>query len=565
MSWLYVFRKHGLVLLLLSVFFSIQSPGIVRNNSDSNVELFIRGRDGIQLFTRIYFPSLIPAGGLPTILRRTPYAFPENEQFYDDQGAFFATQGFVYIVQDIRGRGRSSGSFETGNVIKENEDGFDTCEWIVQQTWSNGKIGTFGGSYSGFTSIVTALDNPYVAVIVSDDPWLDYREDFFYPGHVPTSAQLNWLYYLDHGEWAPSELLPALCERLDPSTIDQDLLGRNDPDWQAYVDLYGDFFSSYWDTHSVSPFFDRICAPVLLSLKYPALHFSAMAMWEGIREVGCVEHLENVRLIFTTEEHSYHSGILPYQRTYVNQIMLDYLNKYLKENSISLADLGSVIYKAPGEEEYRHANTWPISNREIIWYLTNQIDQLLHGRLSFDTSATGQMNWEIVPETMSALHGEYPELIFLSEPFDHDIYLGGKVHIDLWVSASSSDLDFFVYLYERTGPGEDSVQLINRAATRVKYRNGSGDEENLVDENPIKLEMETYDFVYNVRAGNRLELRVVNARPFCVENPLTGEPLKAQTHWNRAIVSLYLNTQYPSRIVLPVVVHEKKSSVRRLP
>jgi predicted acyl esterase len=538
---------------------------ILKNTSFPKEEVFITGSDGAQLFTRIYFPSSIPAGGLPTVLRRTPYAFPESEQLYDDQGDFFARQGFVYVVQDIRGRGRSSGTFETGNVLIEKQDGFDTCEWIARQTWSNGKIGTFGGSYSGYTSVVTAIDNPYVKVVVSDDPWVDFREDYLFPGHVPTSGQLNWLYYLDHGEWAPADLINTLCERLDPNTIDQDLLGRTDPDWQAYVDLYGDFHSPYWDTHSVAPFFERICAPVLLSVKYPALHFSAMAMWEGIRELGCDEHREDIRSIFTTEEHCYHSGRLGYQMTYVNQLMLDYLNKYLKDSQISFADLGTVIYKAPGEEGYRHANTWPISNHEMAWYLTNQVNQLREGKLSSDTSLTGQLSWEIIPEIMSALRKEYPELIFLSEPFSHDVYLGGKAHVDLWISASSPDLDFFVYLYERTGPGEKDVRLINRAVNRVKYRHGTGGEEWLVDESPIKFELQTYDFVYNIKAGNRLELRLVNARPFYIENPLTGEPFQAQTQWSTAQVSLYLSSQYPSRIVLPAVIHEKKGTIRRLP
>jgi predicted acyl esterase len=99
----------------------------------------------------------------------------------------------------------------------------------------------------------------------------------------------------------------------------------------------------------------------------------------------------------------------------------------------------------------------------------------------------------------------------------------------------------------------------------VKYRHGTGEEEWLVDGSPIKLEMRTYNFVYNIKAGNRLELRLVNGRPWCLENPLTGEPFQAQTHWSTAYVSLYLNSQYPSRIVLPSVIHEKKGTVRRLP
>jgi predicted acyl esterase len=222
-----------------------------------------------------------------------------------------------------------------------------------------------------------------------------------------------------------------------------------------------------------------------------------------------------------------------------------------------------VIYKAPDEEEYQHGDAWPLANREMVWYLTNRTAQLEEGHLSSETSEEGQLNWEIIPEHMSAFREEYPKSIFLSEPFHRDVYLAGKAYVDLWISASSPDLDFFVYLYERTGPGEEDVRLINRAADRVRYRNAPGEEELLVDENPLNLQMETYNFVYRIKAGSSLELRLVNARPWGLENPLTGESFQAQTHWNTANVSLYLNSQHPSKIVLPEVMQEKKGTVRR--
>jgi len=36
------------------------------------------------------------------------------------------------------------------------QDGYDTIEWIASQPWSNGKVGTAGGSAGGITQIMTA-------------------------------------------------------------------------------------------------------------------------------------------------------------------------------------------------------------------------------------------------------------------------------------------------------------------------------------------------------------------------------------------------------------------------
>ena len=107
------YTKHIAIFSLLFVIFYSPSPVVTKNISSRKEEVFITGSDGVQFFTRIYFPSSIPEGGLPSVLRRTPYAFPESDQFYDDQGAFFAARGFVYVVQDNRGRGRSTGTFKT--------------------------------------------------------------------------------------------------------------------------------------------------------------------------------------------------------------------------------------------------------------------------------------------------------------------------------------------------------------------------------------------------------------------------------------------------------------------
>jgi predicted acyl esterase len=537
------------------------SGGAMLDKLVTKMEILIPARDGILLFTRLYLPFTIPSDGLPTVLMRNPYTFPEDELRYDDNGEFFTSHGYAFIVQDIRGRGRSSGAFDVGNVLIESQDGFDACEWIALQAWSNKKIGSLGCSYPGFSSVATAIDNPYVKVVISDDPSLDSRSDFHYPGHIPTLWLLNWLFRLDHGVWAPPEVINFLGERIDPKNLDEELLGRIDSNWRKYLDLYENMDSFNWETHSLVSFLDRICAPVLILTAFPNLSFSPLTIIEGLRELGCPEQKSKLRFIFTREGHCYHSGRIPYERTWVNQIMLDYLDVYLKDKDISFSTLGKYIIEESGENNYWCTDSWPIHNGESILYLTNQNGQIDRGKLSFQAGSGNTVNWEIDPEIMVAEENDYPELIFRSDPFEQNLLIAGKVTIDLWIETTSPDLDFFAYLYEKTQSGEE--QLLCRAAIRAKYRHNFIEKKWLVNQDPVLLKLTANDFVYTIKAGNFLELHLTNNRPFSIENPLTGVLLLEQTFRGNSRISLHLDQQYSSKVVLPVITQGKTAAYRR--
>src|SRR3982074_2867660 len=63
-------------------------------------------RDGIRLATDVYRPTA--PGTYPVILTRTPY----DKTGASDDGTFWAQNGYVYIVQDTRGRYASEGNFD---------------------------------------------------------------------------------------------------------------------------------------------------------------------------------------------------------------------------------------------------------------------------------------------------------------------------------------------------------------------------------------------------------------------------------------------------------------------
>src|SRR5579863_6938522 len=123
-------------------------------SSDTRIEFNqrVRMRDGVELSADVYRPK---AGGkYPVILMRTPYNKVGDGKSVARFQAIVA-RGYVVVNQDVRGRGDSDGVFVPWR--HEGLDGYDTIEWCAAQPWSNGKVGTTGGSYLGYDQWVAAV------------------------------------------------------------------------------------------------------------------------------------------------------------------------------------------------------------------------------------------------------------------------------------------------------------------------------------------------------------------------------------------------------------------------
>src|SRR6185436_11941795 len=83
----------------------------------------IRTRDGIELRTWLGLPDPVPAGGVPVVLWRTPYRVSRrwSDQSNADFAAFLNARGYAFVLQDVRGRPDSTGSFAV--LRHEIEDG----------------------------------------------------------------------------------------------------------------------------------------------------------------------------------------------------------------------------------------------------------------------------------------------------------------------------------------------------------------------------------------------------------------------------------------------------------
>src|SRR5262245_20124769 len=109
-------------------------------------------RDGVELSADIYRPN--DDGRYPVILARTPYL--KSAERIPAEARYYAERGYAVVWMDVRGRGDSGGVFVPNR--NEGRDGYDAIAWCAAQPWSNGNIGTMGGSYLGRIQWLTALE-----------------------------------------------------------------------------------------------------------------------------------------------------------------------------------------------------------------------------------------------------------------------------------------------------------------------------------------------------------------------------------------------------------------------
>ena len=103
-------------------------------------------RDGVLLRSDIYRP--VGATACPVLLCRTPY--DKSQDTYIQIARALAANGYIAVVQDIRGRGISDGEyfwqFQNNAETFDAQDGYDTVEWaasIPRQRWTGRDLGTF--------------------------------------------------------------------------------------------------------------------------------------------------------------------------------------------------------------------------------------------------------------------------------------------------------------------------------------------------------------------------------------------------------------------------------------
>ena len=293
-------------------------------------EVMIPMRDGVKLHAVILKPADIPEP-LPFLMERTPYGASE----YDRAMAFaarpeLARSGYIFVIEDIRGRYKSQGKFimvrpladhNDPKAIDESTDTYDTVEWLLQNVaGNNSRVGVVGTSYDGFLSIMSGIDpHPAVKAISPQAPMIDVwlGDDFFHNGAFRQSYGYDYVLEMesskertrvDYGKDKAGLPIDGFDYFLARGSFAQDVKqsgARLLPTWKLFLER--PVYDSVWFSRGVEYVLNTVAVPTLTVGGY----YDQEDMWGPQEEYAELEphdkHHENF-LVLGPWRHGYWSS-----------------------------------------------------------------------------------------------------------------------------------------------------------------------------------------------------------------------------------------------------------------
>ena len=213
------------------------------------------------------------AAKLPALLELTIYADWTSLMSFSARMA--ASHGYAAVIALVRGKGCSEG--RPVPYVTNADDAVAAIDWIAGQPWSDGRVGMFGGSYSGGSAWAAAKRMPKalkaIAVGAPVGPGIDVPMEngifwnFVYPWPFFTTDD-KWLdndVYNDRERWQRLDRNYYLSGRpyRELPLID----GKPNPVFESWISHPE--YDAFWQ--AMSPFgeeFARIDIPVLQTAGY---------------------------------------------------------------------------------------------------------------------------------------------------------------------------------------------------------------------------------------------------------------------------------------------------------
>jgi len=506
-------------------------------------------RDGARLATDVYLPPK-GEGPWPVLLIRTPYGRRE------DTSLLGYTYDYAIAIQDVRGRYSSEGeSYPFYNDgWGENQDGYDTLEWILNQSWCNGKIGTFGGSASGILQHLLAGTTPpgltcqFILVAATDL----YSQLVFQGGVFRHSLVTFWLESQDASHW-----LDTIKEH--------------------------PYYDSFWELGNVETRTEWINAPA-----YHLGGWYDMALKGTIngfltRQTDGAEGAKgNQKLLIGPWTHGGMSrttqGELIYPENSLpdwDELFGNWSNYWLKGEDPGTMDESPVRYYLMGDTTdpvapgnvWREAESWPpFDLTPSPYYLhpggvlspDEPEDDQASSTFSFDpenpvpTYGGTNLNLPAGPFDQRLVETRHDVILFSTSPLEYPLEVTGDLKAILYVSSDVLDTDFTVKLTD-VYPDERSM-LVTDGIIRTRYRNSSTTPELMIPGTIYCLEIDLWATSIIFNQGHRIRLAISSSNyPRFDVNPNTGgeDPFDKETLLE-ATNTIYYNKTSPSHILLPI-------------
>lgn len=578
------------------------------------IDVPIPMRDGTQMATDLYFPA--QPGAYPVLLERTPYGKHQSVMVNIGAPAHLARNGFVVAIQDVRGLYASEGDWYPfrDEAWGERRDGYDSVEWLARQTFSTGKVGTFGGSFAGFNQYTQAgAMPPHLAAT--------------FPRQAPRSLRREWVYRGGALEFA--FLIPRFARRMSVEALrnrytqfarkarepQMDLpetwplpahpLFSNPFQWiEDYVNLQED--ETYWRQWDIQPhhpdfdrpsyhvasWFDIFCGGTLQNF----IGMRAQARSQAIRRAHKLIVGPWIHGPFTDRSPQ---GRLAGEMDFGEAALWDYTGTmlrwfdcWLKDHPNGIADEPDVRYFVMGLNQWKVAPDWPppgvdykplyfrgarsgssqsLNDGSLHWEPPKGVEepaQFTHdpdrpvesvgGATLFNLSeneAVAAENWEDINAQAGSRDQRVIEercLTFTSAPLDRDLEVTGPVKAKIYVSSSAVDTDVVVRLCAVYPDGRS--MLICDGIQRARYRESDHAAALLEPGKIYPIEVDLWSTSNLFRAGHRIRV-IVNSScfPRFDVNPGTGKSSLSTTGKVKADNRVYIDERHPSHIVMPVM------------
>ena len=516
------------------------------------LEVFTPMRDGTKLASNVFLPD--GKGPWPVVLTRTPY-LKDGRMFAPAGAKKWTDAGYAYVVQDVRGKGHSTGFYDA--FANDIEDGYDSVEGLAKEPWSNGKLGITGASAMGITSNLAAIATPphLKAAYVIVAPNETFKTSFL--GGVPEDKDLaGWL----RGQGVKEDVIRASQAR-SVRNVFADRLGPGD------------------------------------ALKYVSIPIWNVGGWYDIFNTGSVENFERLqhdgargargtqRLTMGPFGHGDLSGDLAYpgQDRLAAQMSgptandvrwFDYWlkgvqNGVMDEPPVEAFMMASARKGAASpKNRWIKAADWPLANRPVRYYpakdggLSTAMPRADEAKVSYrfdprnpaPTLGGANLTFERGPMDQRPIKGRSDYLRFQTPVLDRDVAIAGPVTVELYAATDGPDTDFEAKLVDVYPDGYEALVL--DAPIRARYRNGRMPDqvEMMTPGAPAKMTIDLWNTALTFEKGHRIALHLTssNSPRFMVnsnDGAAPGEPGKPRVATN----TIYMDKDHPTALVLPVV------------
>ncbi|MCB0686638.1 MAG: CocE/NonD family hydrolase [Saprospiraceae bacterium] len=582
-----------LFLILLSSFFLLSDNLQAQITNEIKVlrHQAVPMSDGINLYADVYLP--VKDGKYPTIVVRTPYGVQRDGMH--QTMAKLAEHGYAVVLQDVRGRYESEGFWDP--FRDEAKDGYETIEWAAKQPYSNGKVGTQGGSYLGHNQWAAASQKPPHLVCA-------------FPGVASTNIYANWLtmggaYRLSFNYgWGvvrmPHKImLPQywhtadyISENLKYDNVlmhlplmTGDLESGNEAikhyrDWLTH-----ESYDEYWKSISDEERLDQITVPTHtyggwfdIFVQGTVNGFVAMKNHGATKEAR-----DGARMIIGPWGHGpskAFGGIEFGDHAYVDlrQRELDFFDFHLKGIDNGLGEEKPVKIFYMGVNRWSGEDNWPIpgTNFTDLYLQSNGDANSVRGggHLSFSKPAeagsdqyrydpdfpvptTGGNNCcgtptPAGPRDQRPIEQREDVLVYTSDFLKDSISIAGQVKMKLFAATDGPDTDWMIKLVDVHPDGY--AMPVSEGILRARFHEGL-DKISLLNPNQTyAFEIEMTPTANVFLPGHRIRVDITSSNfPQFDRNPNTGAPLGKDAEVRIAQQTIHHGAVKASSIILPVV------------